>query len=221
LLLHVALNRGELTTLFSGIAYGLTENTGIQITLPVILRDKLDDQSNTGLGNLLVFGQWHFYKQPSSLGIFTAGVRVPTRTVKRNTIETSAVASYIFDSVGIHSSDNWYAQVRGVVLTTPENRNLKPGNLFFYTLAAGPKITIKKTSLFSLLALRGVHANDSTLNKKKIPTGGDILFFGPQFGLKRKAITLGGAFGWPIMQRIEMPLPRFEWFGAFLFQVDF
>lgn len=221
LLLYVDLHGNSLTTLFNGLAYGTTENTGFQITLPIILRDKFNGKSHSGLGSLLLFGQWQFYKQPSNMGIFTAGVRAPTRTIKRSTTEISSAAGYIFDIAGIHSSQNWYAQTRTILLTTPQNHNLKPGNLFFHTLVAGPKIKIRKTTLWSLLALRAIHAQDHKFNGIQIPTGGTVLFLGPQFALQRKNITLGSAFGWPIMQRVDAPNTKFEWFGAALFQIDF
>jgi len=221
LLLHTQFNSGEETLLFNGIARGLTKNTGVQLTLPVILRNKRNSRSDSGLGNIILLGQWQFYKQPSNLGVVFAGVIAPTRTTKRRTSNPSNVASYLFDATTIHSSDCWYAQANGVFITTPKNKHFKPGNIFLYTLNAGPKINIRETSLFSLLALRGIHANDDKLHGKRVISGGDILLFGPQFGMKRKNITLGGAFGWPVMQRLDKPLARTEWFGAFLFQVDF
>lgn len=221
LLLYIQHSRGDLTSLFLATAYGLTENTGFQITIPIIMHDKVDNRSRAGLGNLILQGQWQFYKQPSNMGVFNAGVRVPTRTIKKSTIDSGSVASYIFDVSGIHSSEDWYAQVRAIVLATPRNDKVKPGDTLFYVLSAGPKLNFKNSSLFSTLALRGIHAADTKVSGSPISTGGDVIFFGPQFGCKRKTLTFGGAFGWPIMQRVESPLPRFDWFGAFLFQVDF
>lgn len=218
MLLHVAfINPSRQTTLFNCLAYGLTENTGVQITLPLILSSKLPNLMGSGLGNIRLLGQWHFYKKSSNISVFTAGVRIPTRTIKTINLNPLAVASYIFDVVSIHFSDNWYVLARGVMNVTPENRNLKPGNTYFYTLSTGPKIIIRKTSL----ELRGTHISDSSLQGITFPSGGNILFLSSHFGLKRNNITADMAFGWPILQRIDPSVQRFEWFCAFALQIDF
>ena len=96
--LHTQLNRGRLSLLSTDFGYGTSKNTGLQLNIPVVLSAKVDDKKTAGLGNLLLIGQWHFYKRPMSLGIALFGIKFPTSTTSKEVIRRGKGAfGFIFD----------------------------------------------------------------------------------------------------------------------------
>ena len=220
--LHTHLDRGSANILSTDVGYGISENTGIQVNVPLVLHARLDDKKTAGLGNILMLGQWHFYKKKNNLGIALFGIKFPTSTTSKDIFRRGKGAfSFIFDAGWIYSSDVWYSAVRANILATYKHKGVSTGTEVAYAYTVGPKFNIGKTTLFTLATLSGVHQERNKENGVAIPnTSGDSIFLGPQIAWTRNNFIMGVVAGFPVFQKIGERV-RTTWFVAALIEIGF
>lgn len=220
--LHTHLDRGSANILSIDAGYGTSTNSGIQVNIPLVLKARLDDKKTGGLGNILLLGQWHFYKSPANLGIALFGIKFPTSTTSKEIFRRGKGAfSFIFDAGWIYSSDVWYTQIRANVLATHKHKGISTGIDATYAFGLGPKFNIGNSTLFTIASFSGFHQEPNKENGVTIPnTSGDSIFLGPQIALTTNNIIMGGAASFPVFQKIGNRA-RTTWFVAALIEISF
>jgi hypothetical protein len=210
--LYTQLDDGSISLFAPSIAYGTTETTGFQMSLPIILHEHHDKQTFRGLSDMSFIGQWQFYRKPSNLALFAGGVVAPTRTYKRNPAEIRQPGGYTFELAYIHSSEDWFAQINSFCILTPKKDARERSIIATYYVGAGPKMHFKRGSLFTTLSARGLESS----------RGVSRILLGPQFAYIYHDVTIGSSLEFPIMEHRDNPFgPRVEWICAFLVQFDF
>lgn len=201
------------SALFStDFGYGFTKNTGIQVNLPIMVA-KAGPLKTKGFGDILVLGQWHFYKTKNNVALLLFGGKFPTSTTdKRISSRGRGAFAFISDVGFIHSSEHWYAQARTTFIFTDKHKNIKTGFEDRWSMGGGHRWNYKGGfSLFALLQFAGVHRTATKVDGIVVPnTSGHQIFILPEIFCKKGDITGGFGIGIPIMQNIGLR-PKVKW----------
>ncbi len=210
-------NRATNALFSTDFGYGFTENTGIQVNLPILITT-LDGKKTKGFGDILALGQWHFYVQPNNVGILLFGGKLPTATTDKTIhFRGRGAFAFIADIGFIHLSDYWYAQARTSLGLTTKHKNIKTGVEGRWSLSGGHRWHKKDFSFFMILTLAGFHRDSIKINDIVVPgTSGDQIFVLPEVFFQKADLSGGLGIGVPIMQNSDNQ-PRIKWLlGAIL-----
>jgi hypothetical protein len=220
LLLHIQFDKGSFTALENRLAYGFTRTFGMELGVIWVLQNSQKGKRTSGLGDIYLETQWHFYTQPKNLGNINAGIYFPTNSSQGPFFGTYG---WVFELEGVHSSDDWHASSSWRVRINQRHKKRAPGTRFSYELIAGPKLHLKNGAelytLYDLYLLYDTKAKE--FGKTMFNTGGTIALLGPLISYKKENLLIEGSLQLPIAQRIPNIGPKVVWVSFLNIEMTF
>lgn len=223
LLLHTQFDKGSFTALENTLAYGLTRTFGVEFSMAWIFQNNQKGKRTSGLGDISLEAQWHFYTQKENLGNATVGIQFPTGNTSQEPFLGLGTYGWIFELEGVHSSDYWYALSSCRIRINQRRNNKALGPRFLYELTAGPKLHLKNGAQLHLLYDLDLlyDAKTKKFGKTLFDSGGRLVLLGPLISYKKGNLIIEGSLQLPIAQQISDFDPKVEWVSIFTVEVTF
>ncbi|MEX0939931.1 MAG: hypothetical protein WDZ41_01065 [Candidatus Babeliales bacterium] len=206
-------------------AYGLTKDIGVELFIPIFLKNAAAEGISRGLGDIIATVEWKpFVNGPHSL-LVMGGMKFPTGDRLAIPLLGTGTFDIVFNISAAHYSNNWYAALNIDTLLTTKRKGFKPGSVYEYELVFGRAINFMNkgsSKLFINLDLTGIYEKQDKINGIiDENTGGNVIFFGPLISWTRKNLLFEVLFQGPIAQNLFGNQSKFNYTTFFSFTLIF
>jgi len=227
-LFHQDFQRGSETIIRTVISYGLTNRFGLEVSIPITLKEKTDGDVLRGIQDTFVLGQYTYPLGPYNLLVFNAGFTIPSGTPDFDEnvfVLGSGGIDFVFEFAQIHSSEKWYADQQFSAVYTRKHNNRKLGSIFRYIFTLGQKFPLKCLDDRSLLITNqfiGFFEQQDRINGKRNPNSGEsALFMGPLISLRTERFLWEVQFNVPLFQYLKGNQPKTNYRAELTVQITF
>lgn len=167
-----------------GILYGITDSLSIQGFFPVTIGCKINEETITGLGNIIAGFEWAYYRKKNN-GSYTQATifnqyKIPVSS--KIPALTSGAVDILLGGTISHNTPKLYTFGSTALLIPTWHDNMRKGYSFFYEFGIGPIITKKKETLFCIfLEADGIFSTSDINNPYPCDRTlqNNIIFVGP------------------------------------------
>lgn len=208
------------------IAYGFTDFFGIQIFIPVFLRNFSDGQNTKGLGDILLDLQWRFVYNPHYVLLFETALSCPTGSTEKQPVLGTGNYMPFFGLSSLYSGD-WLVDCEIDIITPIKRNNRKAGNQVVWEMIFGRRIKFKKDSdsnFYFALLVDGFYNGQNRINGViDENSGGTLIILGPLMEWWRNNMRIQAGFEVPVVQNLFGNQIKFDFntYLAFAFDLDF
>lgn len=202
---------GETSSLHYEILYGLTKDLSITLEIPQILRSSADNQTNSGLGDILLRGKYQLYRR-DTLGAqdklsAILGIKLPTGDDDAPGRLGTGTTDFLFGLSAGHESRTWYHFATLRYLLRGRHSGFEPGDKLLYDVSIGYRPWQREYlewDLVGLLELSGEYEfSDELKDVTDRNSGGNTIWFGPSILYSYRNIMIKGGIQMPVYQNLK------------------
>lgn len=204
------------------LSYGLTESFGLILLVPFFIRNKIVPNHSSGLGDILLTGEWSFFRDHTHHGLLTTGLKFPTGSVHKTPITGTGTIDLFLEFSAIHSSEKWYASIDTENFIRIPRKDRKPGNSYDWEIIFGRLVKFNDHALYINMDLFILFNTKDTIGgTRDLDSGGTVIFLGPLISWEHKKVLCEFLFQWPIGQNLFGNQPKFDFTTYFSCKITF
>jgi hypothetical protein len=180
---YLKMFRSRFPLLTARFLYGITRKWAYLLEVPVAVKNKVDRNTFSGLGAIILNTEYAFYykwsKTAIDLGTVVLELHLPSPSRSRALLLEDQTSNFFLGTTLSHLGIDWYLFTSHGALFTTRRNQVKAGNTFLYELGIGHNLgNPPGCILCGLIEFNGVyHQPDNVRNRTM--NGNNVIFCGP------------------------------------------
>lgn len=191
------------------ILYGITNNSSLLVSWPMLAEQKVNNVRSEGVGDMLVQFEYAYYNKSrytyADQATVIASIILPTGASHKVPHVGFGSPAFLMGGTFSHTGVDWYyyAAVEGLMTTRTKN-NTKFGNQFMYQWGVGKNLGNPGGSIITaMMEFSGIYTTHDRICGICDPnSGGNVIFAGPSLWISTERFTFHPDIAFPIAQRL-------------------